>query len=142
MKKNSSPRSMLVSVLLSQIAWLASAMIFLLIFCAIAISTRDPDSIIAPLSLCALYLSAVIGGIFAVRLSGDGIVSGALSGVVTSAIVFLVSALPICDSSFTMPISLILLALIIPASVIGSILGHKRSKNHAKQRAKMRKMKK
>lgn len=136
LKENS--RSILLSCALSQIAWLVSALILLLVFCGIAYSMADPDSVTVPLSLCALYMSAVIGGIAAVRLSGDGIVSGAISGLITALLVFCLSALPLPDSAFAMPMSLILTALIIPASILGSVIGHKKPKNPAKSIKKAR----
>lgn len=132
-------RGLLLSCLLSQIAWLASAVILLLIFCAAAYSTANPSAITAPMSLCALYLSSIIGGIAAVRLSGDGIASGALSGLITAALVFLLSALPLPDSVFALPQSLIFTSLVIPASILGAVIGHKRSNTAAKQHAKIKK---
>lgn len=135
---NEKSRSILLSCALSQIAWLVSAVVLLLVFCAIAYSMADPDSVTQPLSLCALYLSAVIGGIAAVRLSGDGIASGAMSGLFTALLVFCLSALPLPDSAFAMPMSLVFIALIIPASILGSVLGHKKAKNPAKKIRKAR----
>lgn len=132
-------RGLLLSCLFSQIAWLASAVLLLLIFCAVAYSTSDPASITAPLSLCALYLSSLIGGVAAVRLSGDGIASGALSGLITAVLVFVLSALPLPESSFDLPQSLIFTALVIPASVLGAVIGHRRTKTAAKQHAKIKK---
>ena len=140
MKKTPKTYSMTKSILLSQLGWLGSALLLLTVFCLIALSCDDPDSIILPLSLCALYLSSTVGGIFAVRLSGDGILSGALSGLITAGIVFLLSALPLTDSPFSLPTSLLLLSLIVLFSSVGAVIGHKRTKTPAKQRAKMRRM--
>ena len=125
---------MLQSILLSQLVWLASAVILLCLFCALSLTLRDPDSIIMPLSLCALYLSAVAGGAAAVRFSGDGILSGTLSGLITAFLVFVISSLPLPGSSFSMPMSILFTALIVPASAVGSVLGHRRSKNPAKRK--------
>ena len=135
-KHEKTSRSFLISCLLSQAVWLASILLLLLLFCAIAYSTADPDSIIRPLSLCALYLSSLIGGISAVRFSGDGIVSGCLSGIITTVIVFCISVLPLHDSGIEMPYSLIFLLLIIPASAAGSILGHRKEKKPKKNTRK------
>lgn len=121
-------RSLISSCLLSQAVWIISALILLLIFCIAAYATADPDSIIMPLSLCALYLSSIIGGIAAVRFSGDGIMSGLISGIITALIVFIFSCLPLRDSGFDLPFSLILNLLVIPASVLGSLVGHKKIK--------------
>ncbi len=133
MKKTSeNGRGIFLSCLYAQIVWALSTVILMLIFCIVAYSTADPDSITTPLSLCALYLSALIGGIAAVRISGDGIVSGAVSGVITAILVFALSVLPLPESGFDLPSSLLFTALVIPASVIGSIVGHKRKKSPLK----------
>lgn len=139
MKHNESERNLLLSCLFSQIAWIISAVLLLFIFCAIAYSTADPASLTTPLSLCALYLSSLFGGIAAVRISGDGIASGALSGLFTALLVFIISALPLPDSAFALPQSIIYTSLVIPASIIGAVIGHKKSRTANKQRAKIKK---
>lgn len=128
-QSNDRKKNFLLSCVLSQAVWLLTAPALLLVFCGIAYSLEDPDSITVPLSLCALYLSAIGGGIAAVRLSGDGIASGALSGLFTALLVFCLSALPFPKSGFNAPMSWILTELIIPASILGSVLGHKKTKN-------------
>ncbi len=125
-------RSLLPSCLLSQIYWLVSALLLLLIFCSIANAIEDPDSIMKPLALCALYLSAVIGGIGAVRLSGDGPVSGALSGLFTALIVFLLSAFPFPSSGLSTTLTWLLTLAIIPFSVLGAVLGQRKKKKPRK----------
>ncbi len=135
-KREKADRSIFVSCLLSQVSWLVSALLLLLLFCAIAYSTADPDSLIRPLSMCALYLSSMIGGISAVKLSGDGIVSGCLSGLITTLIVFCISALPLYDSGIEMPYSLIFLLLIVPASAAGAVIGHRKEKKPRKNSVK------
>lgn len=133
MKKNENGgRNFFLSCVLAQIAWAASTVVLLLIFCAAAYSTADPDSITKPLSLCALYLSSVIGGGFAVRLSDDGLASGCVSGLITAAIIFCLSALPLPTSGFDLITSVILIALIIPASVLGAVIRHKKDKKPKK----------
>lgn len=132
-------RSILLSSVQAQAVWALSAVLLLLIFCAVAYSTDDPDSITFPLSLCALYLSAIIGGIAAVRLSGDGIMSGLLTGLITAVLLFLLSLLPLPMSPVEMPISLLYNALVVPAAVVGSALGHKRKEKPSGIKAKMKK---
>lgn len=132
------PRPFFLSCILSQIAWLLSVLLLLLIFSAAAASMVDPDSVLVPFSLCTLYLSALIGGIAAVRLSGDGIASGAVSGCITMLLVFGFSLLPLETSPFSFPHSLCLTACTVPASVLGAVIGHKRKQNPAK---KMRSLK-
>ncbi len=132
-------RSILLSSVQAQAVWLFTAMGLLLIFCAIAYSTEDPDGITLPLSLCALYLSAVFGGIAAVRLSGDGLMSGLLAGMISAGVLFLISLLPLPLSSMEMPMSFLYNALVIPAAVIGAALGHKRKMKPSARKAKMMK---
>jgi len=126
-------RSLFLSSLQAQAVWAPAAVLLLLVFCAVACSTADPDSITFPLSLCALYLSAVIGGIAAVRLSGDGLMSGLLSGIFTALLVGLLSLLPLPDSGTEFPMSLLYTALVIPASVVGSAVGHRRKEKPGKK---------
>ena len=124
--RNNKERSMLVSCLLSQIVWIISALILLLILCAISLGLDDPDRIAKPMCLAILYISTFIGGISAVKYSGDGIVSGALSGTITSIIVMLLSFLPFPESGFDTMTSVLCALLLIPTSVFGAILGHKK----------------
>ena len=126
-------RGFFLSCLLAQAVWLISAIVLLVIFSIIAYSTADPDSIIAPMALCALYISSAIGGIGAVRLSGDGIASGALSGLFTALIVFLLSLLPFPSSGMEISKSLLFNVLVIPASMAGAVIGHKRKKSPGKK---------
>ena len=130
-------RGIFLSCVMAQAVWLIAVLILLPVMALIAYSTDDPDSVTRPLSLCALYLSAVIGGIAAVRYSGDGIASGALSGIITAGLLLLVSAFPLPESGMDQSLSYLLSALVIPASVIGSVLGHKRS-HHKPKRGRRR----
>lgn len=84
MKKPTHERGFLVSCLLAQSVWLAVSVVLLLLFCAISVSAEDPARLITPLSLCALYLGSASAGIAAVKLSGDGILSGLVSGVISA----------------------------------------------------------
>ena len=125
-----------LSCIRAQAVWFLSALILLPVMGLIAYSTADPDSLIRPLSLCALYLSALIGGIAAVRYSGDGAASGLLSGTMTAFLLLLVSAFPLPESGFEPNTGFLLLALVIPASLIGSVLGHRRTGRKPKSRVR------
>lgn len=131
-----SKRSILFSSVQAQGIWVLSAVVQLLIFCTVAYSMKDPGSVLFPLSLCALYLSSVIGGIAAVRLSGDGLMSGLLSGLMTIGLIFLLSLLPFPVFYDDMMTSVGYLAMVLPASVIGAVLGHKRKDNPKTKRKK------
>ena len=107
---------------------MAAVVVLLLIFCAIATSAENPGFLVAPLSLAASYLGAFIGGVAAVRRSGDGVMSGLIAGAVMLAAVFLLSLLPLPSSRWPSSACAILLLMMLPASVLGSIAGHKREK--------------
>ena len=119
-------RSLFLSSVQAQAVWAASAVLLLLVFCGVAYSTDDPDSLTFPLSLCALYLSAAAGGIAAVRLSGDGIMSGLLSGAITMVLIWILALLPLPESHVELPMSLVYTALVIPASAVGAAVGHRK----------------
>ncbi len=119
-------RSILFSAVQAQGIWVLTAIVLLLIFCATAYSMEDPDSVLFPLALCALYMSAVVGGIAAVRLSGDGLISGLLSGIMTVVLIVFLSFIPFPVFCTDRMISVGYLAMVLPASVIGAVLGHKR----------------
>ena len=124
----------------AQIAWLTSGAALLLILCAVAYSTEDPDELIKPLSLTALYLSSAIGGICAVRLSGGRMMTGLISGLITALIVFTLSVIPIYKSGLGIAESLILNALVIPSAFVGAYVARPRANNLKKHRAKIKKM--
>ena len=128
------PRGLFSSCMLAQAVWLISALILLAASALIAASTEDPDAVIRPLALCALFLSAMAGGIAAVRFSGDGAASGALSGLLTAALVFLLSTLPLPEAGFGSVEELLLRLAVIPAAVAGSVLGHRRNGRRRKRR--------
>lgn len=126
-KSHEGKRSIFLSALLAQAVWGMSSVILLLIFCTVACSTEDPERITGPLALCALYLSSMSGGIAAVRLSGDGLVSGILSGILTVLLVWCISLLPLPSAGYEVSQSLMGTFIIIPVSMLGAILGHKRT---------------
>ena len=136
MKKPTHERGFLVSCLLAQSVWLAVSTVLLLIFCAIAVSAEDPARLITPLSLCALYLGSASAGIAAVKLSGDGILSGLVSGVISAILTLSLSYMPFPASSVELPMKAVFMLLILPVGVIGSLIGKKRN-NAAKSLKKM-----
>lgn len=114
-----------LSCLLSQIFWSGTLILLLLISCAAANAAEDPGSLIRPLALACLYLSSLISGFAAVRFSGDGILSGFLSGAVTALLILLFSCLPLPASGFQFPANLLLTGAVIPAECAGALIGRK-----------------
>ena len=134
--KHSAPRGFFVSCLLALLVWLITLVILLPLFCLIVSSTADPDAVLVPLSLCALYLSALACGIGAVRLTDDGVLSGAVSGLFLFLLLLLLSSLPLPPTSFDLARGTLYLALVIPVSVVGSVIGRKRAKKPKSLRAR------
>jgi len=126
--------SLLTGVLLAQLFAIGIGLILLFIFCCIVYPMDDPDSVLLPLSLCTLYLSGLTGGIAAVRLSGDGILSGLLSGGVTMLLFRLISLLPLPVCGLSAVQVGIIFALIPFSSVCGAVIGKKRRPNKPKHR--------
>lgn len=114
------------AALKAQLTMTISGVLLLLCFCGIAYSMDDPDSVTKPLSLCALFLSALCGGFSAVRLSGDGLVSGLCAGAFTVLIVFVLSALPVSDSGMELADTLVMYLCILAAAAVRSIIGKRR----------------
>ncbi len=134
--KNGDGMSIAISAVKAQAAVFISGALFILLFCAAANASEDPDSIITPLSLCALFLSSFCGGFASVRLSGDGILSGIAAGIVTSAVIFLLSLLPLFLSganSVNVPLCYF---CIIASSAAGAIIGKRRTptKHHHRKK--------
>ena len=122
-----SSRGLFLSCLISQGVWVVSAILILLVFCAIANSMEDPQAVLTPLSLCALYLSTFICGYTAVKIS-DEIIAGLVSGAINICVILLISALPLPGSDFSIGHSIMFLLLIIPSNMLGAFVGKKRKR--------------
>lgn len=123
----------------AQLAVFLSGLVLLLIFCAIAASMEDPDTVIRPLSLSALFLSALCGGFYAVRLSRDGVVSGLVSGCMTAVLVLLLSLLPLPDSEAVLQTNIPVYLSVLGSSAAGAMIGKRRKpKNASMARRKRR----
>ena len=105
---------------------LALFFLLLLLFALILTGTENPGPLTAPLALCALYLGAIVSGAASARFSGDGAAAGLLGGLFTAGVILLLSLLPLPASPLPSSISLILTGLILPASLLGSVLGRKK----------------
>ena len=134
-----SSRGLFLSSLTAQIPFIICTVVLLLIFCSIANSSDDPLSVAVPLSICARYLSSIVGGFAATKLSSDGVLAGLISGILTASIVFLLSTFPLYSYGFSSLISVLLKLLVIPASVIGAVLGKKKSRAHRSRQRKFAK---
>ncbi|MBQ8642633.1 MAG: hypothetical protein IJ480_10500 [Clostridia bacterium] len=122
------PAVLLIGIGKAQLLFLLTGTALLLLFCRIAYSLEDPESVTEPLSLLALCLASLAGGIGAVRFTGDGILSGLISGVVTMALVRILAALPFASSGLDLTQTILFCCLIPVFSVCGAVLGKKRRK--------------
>lgn len=130
-----------ISAIRAQLILLLTAIVLLIVFCAVAYSLDDPDTVIIPLSLAALFGSGLAGGIAAVRISGDGLFSGWLSGVVSALLIWLMSFLPFPAAAHSFaPLPATILFLCLPvSSLIGAVIGRKRKKSPGGPPKRMRK---
>lgn len=135
-KRKQKSRGLFLSCAISQGFFLISSLVLLMIFCAIASSMDDPDSVITPLSLCALYIGAVLGGLAAIKLSEGGVIAGLVSGALSSVLIFALSAFPFPTSGFNIIKSLILTLVIVPLSLVGAFIGKKRTRKPKHHRRK------
>ena len=119
-------RGILLSCIIAQAYWLGSALIMLLISCAVCVGLDDPDKAVKPICLAILYLSGMIGGFAAVKLSSDGLITSVVSSLFSAILLLLFAFLPFTESGFDTTTSVLCAFLIIPASVLGSILGRKK----------------
>ena len=97
----------------------------------------DPGQLIRPLGLCTLALTALIGGIAAIRIHGhSALVCGLLNGCAFTAITLLLS---LCfrqhAASYSLGLTLLLHAGVLLLSVAGAFMGLKKP---AKKRQKRR----
>ncbi len=127
-KRSKTSRGLFLSYALAEGFFFLSSAVLLLVFCAIASSVYDPDSVTIPLSLCALYVSSAVCGTASVKLTDGGVISGVISGAITAALLFALSALPFPDSGMSVGRAVIFTLLVIPATALGAFLGKKRQR--------------
>lgn len=105
----------------------ALAAVLLLLGCAIAYKTDDPDSIYRYVSYAALFVSVLAGGFLTGRITGADAVGGALNGVwfilLTSAV-----ALIIPGETLGFWISFAIRLALLPLGFAGGFLGRKKEK--------------
>ena len=119
--------------------FVVSGIILLVISSVIAYNTKDPTAIIKPLGLSSLYLSAMICGISASRVSGGSIVAGVISGITASILILTLSLIPMGGEAVDFLTTLLFAVMIIPSSVLGAIIGKPRQKSARKHHAKNQK---
>ncbi|MBR2848392.1 MAG: hypothetical protein IKB87_02935 [Clostridia bacterium] len=122
------------------VAALASALILLFVATIIAYAQADPTRVAVPASLGVLYLSTLIGGAVASRLSDVSLLFSAVFGTVYLFFTFLLSVFPFGDAScgFAVIPSLLARIAIIGAALLGGFIGKKREKRPSGRNKKRR----
>ncbi len=119
---------------------LVAALILLLTSAIFTYVQADPTRIALPFALGALYLSSLVGGVAAARLSDAPYSAASLAGAVYMLITLALSVFPLGEAfcNFSFFVNLLARVAIIAASVLGAFLGRKRKKrptaHHKKRR--------
>lgn len=113
------------------IAGLVSAALLLLLFSAFSLSRTDPAAALRPLSLCALFLSALVCGIVAGRTSPTPLPAALIAGGLYALLLALLSLLPIgdADSALSLPLQIALRLGTLAMSLFGAWITRKRKNN-------------
>lgn len=105
----------------SMIAWIITALILITASSIIAFSGDDPDAKLNVLSLAALYLSALISGIFSARLSGK-FTTVIFTALTVTGIVLLASAFkPAGQNSYGAVVTSLCYVLVAAAVLLGGL---------------------
>ena len=132
-KRETASAAWVLGIVKAQLIFWITGALFLLLFCRIACSMDDPSAVTRPLSLTALCLSALAGGFSAVRFTGDGLLSGLLSGTVSLLLLRAPALLSLPASGMESGTVLLFTVLVPVLSVCGAVLGRKR-KHHSRHR--------
>lgn len=111
-----------------------SGFLLLLVCAGVAYAQADPDAFLTPFGVGAAGLSAVIGGIAAVRFNrGGALLSGLCGGILYTGVLMILSLCFFRDagSGYSPTVSLLLHAGIILLEVLGGFLGLPRKKSPA-----------
>ncbi len=123
------------SVLCGMISWGMFALSFLLILTMVAYQNADPARLITPFSYTALCLSSLVGGFGAGKARGkQGLLAGAATGVLLTAIILAVSLIMRGGLSQTPLLSFIFYLLLMGIAALGGALGGKERKKKRKKR--------
>lgn len=135
-KREADTRVLVFGILKGCLAGIASAVVLMLIMTAIACMAPDPGKLTAALGYAALALSAVVGGIFAVRFTGDGVLSGLLCGCAMSLVFWAISFIPVgWESTLSGGMSALMHLIPCAAGALGALVGRRRApKRHRRTR--------
>lgn len=135
-KNKSSANGIISSVSFGAIISAALLFSLLLIFSALSLALERPHVIFKPLAFFSIYTSAFFGGFLSVKKNKgrDSLLCGLFCGIVTAILLSLLfGIIALASDAETTPISWLYRALIIPASMLGALIGAK-SKPRRKRR--------
>lgn len=125
-KKHKANRGILISTIFGLCVSMLILLILLMIFSLIGLATENPHALLSPLSFFSIYTSAFFGGFTAIKKNKghDPCICGILCGIIimiTFSLIFGIVGI-ICNVDST-PISWVYRVLMLPSTLIGSIIG-------------------
>ena len=121
------PAALIPGCCIALLVGMAAGLVLLMLSAAFVYAQPDPSVLGQPLALLSLYLSALICGFAAAKLTRQGIVSGAVSGVLLILVKTALSFLPpLSGGGLSVPVSVLAHIGIAAAAVLGSLAGKER----------------
>lgn len=110
--------------------------ILLLIMNFISYSNDDPYKLLSALAYTALFLSMFVCGVISEKFnSGNGLICGAVSGIILIAVMLLISVFAGADGQFSVLHALLIYSGGIAVSAIGGFISERLSENRNKNSA-------
>ncbi len=139
-KRHISKSGILISSAYGLLCATVILILLLAIFSAVGLATENPHSLLTPISFFSIYTASFFGGFIAIKKNkgADALLCGLICGIFTflflSLIFFIIG---IILKSQSASLTWLFRALIIPASILGSLLGSAK-KNKLPKRKKRR----
>ena len=138
-ESNNSVNTVLTALIKSIAVSVICAAVLILVFTLAAFSADDPDALVKPLSLIALYISAAVGGFSCIKFCDNGILSGVIAGAALALLVFILSFIPAgTPSGRSTAVTALMYLALIPAGTAGAFLGRKKAKKRPNVRRKIK----
>ena len=124
-RRASSEGATLLSACLFGVVGGCVCLVVLLLFCSFLCTfSKDPHRLFAPLGLACSVLSYLCAGFIASKKHPPALTSGALSGLMLCAVLFIISLFlgENLSAQYSLPIELLLRAALIGASMLGGVI--------------------
>ena len=134
-RKKGTPRTFLRSVLLSLLITVPVLFFLLLLSCAVALRSEDPNALIPPLGNGCALLSSLLCGFLAAKLRGrQGLLIGAAAGLGYLVLFLIGLATQLGDGTLNIGMLLFSYLIFFSLSVLGGVLGTlKRERKHRRR---------